>query len=59
MDVRINNMTSNIHATDSRAMLTPEVLEQIVRAVLTQLQEEVRQDTERERDMQINQSGET
>jgi hypothetical protein len=56
MDVRINNMTSNIHATDSRAMLTPEVLDQIVQAVLTQLQEEVRRDVERERDMQINQS---
>lgn len=56
MDVRINSMTSNIRATDSRAMLTPEVLNQIVQAVLTQLQEEVRRDAERERDMQINKS---
>ena len=57
MDVRINNLTSNIHATDGRAMLTPEVLDQIVRAVLAQLQEEARQEVARERDMRINPSG--
>ena len=56
MDVRINNLTSNIRATDSQAMLTPEVLEQIVQAVLIRLQEEIRQDAERLQDMQISQS---
>ena len=53
MDVRINHATSNIHMTDARAMLTPEVLKQIVEAVSAQLRQEEQQRQEREADMKI------
>jgi hypothetical protein len=53
MDVRINNVTSNIHMTDARAMLTPEVLQQIVTAVSAHMQQEEQQRQEREQDMKI------
>jgi hypothetical protein len=54
MDIRINNLESNIHLTDARAMLTPEVLEQIVEAVAARLREEEQQAQGRDRDMQID-----
>lgn len=54
MDVRINNLESNIHLTDARAMLTPEVLAQIVEAVIARLREEDRLAQDRDRDMQID-----
>lgn len=54
MDVRINNLTSNVHLTDARALLTPEVLQQIVGAVVIHLREEEQQRQERERDMRID-----
>ena len=53
MDVQINELTSNIHLTDARAMLTPEVLAQIVEAVTRALQEQERERQARERDTQI------
>ncbi len=53
-DVRINNLESNLHMTDARAMLTPEVRAQIVAEVLRALQEEQRQAQERARDMAID-----
>ena len=53
MDVRINNVTSNVNMTDARAMLTPEVLKQIVEAVSACMQLEERQRQEREQDMKI------
>lgn len=54
MDIRINNLDSNLHFSDARAMLTPDVLSQIVEAVIARLREEERQTQERERDMQID-----
>ena len=54
MDVRINNLNSNVHLTDARAMLTPEVLQQIVEAVVAHLREEEQQRQERESDMRID-----
>ena len=54
MDVRIDNLESNLHLSDARAMLTPDVLEQIVEAVIARLREEAQQTQDRERDMQIN-----
>jgi hypothetical protein len=53
MDVRINNVTSNIRMTDARAMLTPEVLRQIVEAVAAHMEQEEQQQQERQRDMKI------
>jgi hypothetical protein len=40
MDMYIGEMTSTLRATDSLALLSPELLEQIVRAVLRRLREE-------------------
>lgn len=54
MDVRINNLTSNVHLADARAMLTPEVLQQIVEAVGIHLRQEEQQRQEREHDMRID-----
>lgn len=40
MDVHIGEMNSVVRATDSQALLSPQVLEQIVRVVLRRVQEE-------------------
>ena len=52
MDVQINEMNSTIHATDSQALLSPELLRQITQAVLAALKEreglEQRQQNERQ-----------
>lgn len=53
MDVQINTVTSNLHMTDARALLTPEVLRQIVEAVSAHLLQEEQQRQEREQDMKI------
>jgi hypothetical protein len=54
MDVRINNLTSNIHLTDARAMLTPEVLQKIVDAVLLRLREAEQERRQREQDTSVD-----
>ena len=54
MDVRINNVTSNIHMADARSLLTPEVLKQIVEAVSVFMRQEEQQRLEREQDMKID-----
>ena len=54
MDVRIDNLESNLHPPGARSMLTPDVLAQIVEAVLARLREEAQQSQSRERDMQID-----
>jgi hypothetical protein len=54
MDIGVNNVTSNVHVTDARAMLVPEVLQQIVEAVLVRLRQEDLQQQERRRDVQID-----
>ena len=54
MDVRINNMTSNLHVSDARAMLRPEVMEQIVQAVLVKLQRHEQEQQIRKHDMTID-----
>ncbi len=54
MDVRINELTSNIRLTDARAMLTPEVMREIVDAVTRALAEQERERQARERDTRID-----
>jgi hypothetical protein len=39
-DVRIQEVTTDVHATDAAALLTPPVLERIVQAVLQRLEEQ-------------------
>lgn len=53
MDVQIQELTSNVRVTDARAMLTPEVLRQIVEAVTTHLQAQERERKAREADTKI------
>ncbi len=53
MDVRINQMNSTVTAGDSSGLLSPELLSQIVEAVLVRLQAEQRLQREREQDMRI------
>jgi len=48
IDVRINDVTTEVTVTDANALLTPQVMERIVQAVLRRLNE-VRS-TEREAD---------
>jgi hypothetical protein len=54
MDVRINSLTSNIHLTDARAMLAPDVLQEIVEAVLRHLEQVNQQQQERDHDTRID-----
>jgi hypothetical protein len=52
MEVHVDEMTSTVEATDSRALLEPRIFERIVRAVLARVKEEgdrerrVREDTQ-------------
>jgi hypothetical protein len=43
VDVRVNQVTTDINVTDSSAMLTPEVMSQIVAAVIQRLEEHQRE----------------
>ena len=52
-DVRINNLTSNLHMSDARAMLQPEVMEQIVQAVMAHLRQHEHEQQGRQYDMTI------
>jgi hypothetical protein len=54
MDIRINRVTSNIQVADARASLSPEMLEQIVQAVVLRLRDEDQRRMERERDEAID-----
>lgn len=40
MDVHINEVNSTVRATDTQALLSPELLNQIVRAVMERLRDE-------------------
>ena len=46
VDVRINEVATDVNVTDASAMLTPEILERIVQEVLERLEE--RQEAEQE-----------
>jgi hypothetical protein len=42
IDIRINDVTTEVTVTDAAALLTPDVLEQIVQAVLRRIEEQRR-----------------
>ncbi len=54
MDVRIEEVASQVHVTDARALLSPEVLEQIIEAVLESLRTQQQVDIVRQQDRQIS-----
>ena len=54
MDVRIQELTSDVFVIDAQALLTPEVLAQIVMAVQEALREEAYHADDRHRDRQFD-----
>jgi hypothetical protein len=54
MDIRINEMTSRVSVTDARAMLSPEVLQQIAEAVAAYLRAQQEAEKSREQDTRID-----
>lgn len=56
MNVHINEMNSTIHATDSQALLSPELLRQITQAVLAALKEQESYEQRRMNERQIRPS---
>ena len=44
MDIRINEVHSRIHATDSRSLLDPRILQEIVYVCVTAVKEELARD---------------
>lgn len=56
MDVRVNQVTTDINVTDSSAMLTPEVMSQIVAAVIQRLEEHQREQQQMEEEQRFGAS---
>jgi hypothetical protein len=56
MNVHVNEMNSTIHATDSGALLSPELLRQITQAVLAALREQQAYEQRRMDERQIRSS---
>ena len=53
MDVRINDVTTDVNVTDASAMLTPQVLERIVQAVMQRMREHQEGEREAEQDREL------
>lgn len=54
LDVRVNSVNTRVGVVDRDAMLSPEVLDAIVRAVRAALAEDERIAAERARDRQVD-----
>lgn len=54
MDVRINQVTSNVHVGDNQSLLSPEVMEEIVRTVLQRLRQEEAEREARRNDRSVD-----
>lgn len=52
-DVRVNRVTSRVNAVDAEALLNPEILERIIRAVHARLASQRSADREEELDRQV------
>ena len=53
MDFHVGEMNSSVRMTDSQSMLSPEVFERIVRAVLQRVREERAHEQRREAERRI------
>ena len=53
VDVRINDVTTNVNVTDASAMLSPEVLERIVQAVIARLEAKQRDERQVEEERSL------
>ena len=56
MDVRVNDVTTNVNVTDASAMLNPQVLERIVQAVLARLEAKQREERQLEQERSLGAS---
>lgn len=52
-DMRINDVTTDVNITDADSLLTTEVLEKIIQAVLDRLEELKRDESEQEEEAQL------
>lgn len=52
-DVRVNDVTTDVNVTDASAMLTPQILERIVQAVLMRLKEQQRSEQAMEQERSL------
>lgn len=53
VDVRVNQVVSRVRVTEPDALLTPEVLDRIVKAVMARLEDEEARRREREGDRAV------
>ena len=53
VDVRVNDVTTNVNVTDASAMLNPQVLERIVQAVLARLEAKQRDERQSEQERSL------
>jgi len=44
MDFRINNVSSNVHVGDSQSLMDPRVMQEVVRACVRAVKEELERD---------------
>jgi hypothetical protein len=54
VDVRVNNVATNVGVVDRSVLLSPEVLEMVVAAVKARLDDEARIARERARDTRVD-----
>lgn len=54
MDVRVNTVASRVRVADADALLSPEVLERITRAVMERLEEGERVRSQREAERRVD-----
>ncbi len=55
MDVRINEVSSRVNVTDSQAMLSPQVIQQILRLAREHIREELDHDRRVEAERRLQQ----
>ncbi len=53
VDVRINEVTTDVNVSDASSLLTPEILEQIIQAVFKRLEEKEREEQAQSDDTQL------
>jgi hypothetical protein len=56
MDVHIGEMNSSVRVSDTESLLSPQVLDQIVRAVIARLREHVAREQRGEADRRLRSS---
>lgn len=56
VDVRVNDVTTNVTVTDASAMLNPQVLERIVQAVIARLAAKQRDERQAEQERSLGAS---